>query len=147
MRSYQPTHHGYAVNVKDDGRWTLDVGPLSEGQVQALYNQRAEDFWELVQDVARAHGFQGAHSVGRMGGWCRPYPQSSEHSIGPRLEYVLDMEAWERNRFRPFEREVLALMEACREEFLADLAEAREAAEREPTEAAYWAACDVVTVA
>jgi hypothetical protein len=141
MQSRQPTRHGYAVNVKDDGRWTLDVGPLSEGQVQALYDARVEEFWMFAQDIARDYGFQGAFSVGHMGGWCQPYPQPADDVTDDELE------AWERERFRPFERDALSVMEGLREDFLQDVEDAREAAEREPTEAAYWAACDVVTVA
>jgi hypothetical protein len=139
--SSQPTHHGYAVNVKDDELYhDVDRGTLSESEVQAIYDARAEDFWQLVQDVAHDHGFKGAYSEGRMSGWCQPCPQPSIDSVGPRIEYVPESElsTWVESRFRPFERDCLALMAACREKFLSDLARA--------IERAYWEARGVVTI-
>jgi hypothetical protein len=141
--SKQPTHHGYAVNVKDDSLYRdVDRGSLSESEVQAIYDDRAEDFWELIQDVARYHGFAGAYSAGRSSGWCQPHPQPSIDSVGPESE----LSAWVESKFRPFERDCLALMAGCREEYLSDLARAVKSANREPIERAYWEARDVVTV-
>jgi hypothetical protein len=148
MPSSQPTHHGYAVNVKDHSQYDPRTSVLEEDELQAIYSARQEDFWELAQFVAQAHGFKGVYSEGRMGGWAVPHPQPSEDSVGPGIEYVgANLAVWEHERFRPFEREILSLMSAIVEEFNDDVSEAIERAEREPAERAYWAARDVETIA
>lgn len=140
--SHQPTHHGYAVNVKDYGTLYADheTAPLTEEEVQAVYDYRARDFWDLVQEVATDHGFAGAYSEGRSSGWCQPYPQPDRELSEEELA------EWMAKTFRPFERDVLDLMSSCREEFVSDLTDAVETAKREPIERAYWESRDVRTV-
>jgi hypothetical protein len=137
--SMQPTHHGYAVNVKDNDLFTLERGTLSDEDVQALYDQRAEDFWELVQDIGREYGFTAVYSEGRSSGWAQPSPQPSDEM------YEEELAEWLEQRFRPFERDTLALMADCKEEFAADLADAVKRAAAEPSERAHWEARGVET--
>lgn len=137
----QPTHHGFAVNVKDHSRYDLNRGSLSDDDVQAIYDRAAEDFWLLVQDVGTEHGFTEVYSEGRMAGWAVPHPQPATDDM-----YEDEIAAWVEDRFRPFERDVLALMHGCIDEFTEDLADAVESAEREPGERAHWEARDVETV-
>ncbi len=141
--SRQPTHHGYAVNVKDHTLYagSTDVGPLSDEHTQAIYETHVERFWRDVQEVARDHGFQEAFSEGRMGGWCVPAPQPSTEDM-----WESEVEAWERDTFRPFERDVLALIPDVRADFLDDLADEVARATVEPAERAYWEARGVPTV-
>jgi hypothetical protein len=146
--SQQPTHHGYAVNVKDHSMYDAARGPLTDDQVAELYDSFAEGFWMLAQEAARDHGFREVFSEGRMGGWAVPVPQPSPDSVGPMIEYVpeSEMAEWVEKRFRPLERDLLALMADYRDEFLAELANAVERADAEPAERAYWEARDTVTI-
>jgi hypothetical protein len=36
--STQPTHHGYAVNVKDYGYPPIDTGPLTDDDVKVIWD-------------------------------------------------------------------------------------------------------------
>lgn len=134
----QPTRHGYAIDVRDYGTYP-DFAPLSEDEVMVLYDDAVTVFWEQADTVAREHGFDTIYSAGRSEGWCVPYPQPPDDFT------ELELEGWMRDHFRPFERDIDTLMEACREIFLQGAEEAQQAALREPVEAAYWAACDVIT--
>jgi hypothetical protein len=142
MPSHQPTHHGFAVNVKDYSHYDLNRGPLSDDDVQTIYERTQEDFWTLVQDVGHEHGFREVYSDGRSSGYAVPQPQPMTDDM-----WEHELAAWVEDKFRPFERDVLALMHGCIDEFTGDLAEAVAAAEREPVERAYWEARDVETVA
>lgn len=138
----QPTHHGFAVNVKDYSTYfDVNRGALSEDDVEAIYNDVLEAFWDLAQDIAREHGFRGVYSEGRMGGWAQPYPQPCTDDM-----YESEIAAWVRNRFRPFERALLALVDDCRQAFLVRLAFEVDRADREPVERAHWEARDVQTI-
>jgi hypothetical protein len=137
----QPTHHGYAVNVKDHGRYDIERGPLSDEEVQAIYEVHQERFWDFAHDEALDLGFTQLFYEGREGGWAVPHPQPHDEFSDEELAQ------WMGDRFRPLEDALVALMEDLRDDFLADLADAVKRAQAEPNEAAYWAACDVVTIA
>jgi hypothetical protein len=140
--SEQPTHHGYAVNVKDRTLYgDVDTGPLTDDQVQAIYDNHAEDFWHLAGEVAREYGFRDIYSEGRMGGWAVPVPQPATDDMWP-----AELEAWVRDRFRPLERDLLELVAGVRADFLSDLADAVARAKAEPAERAEWEARGVQTV-
>jgi hypothetical protein len=141
MSTRQPTHHGYAVNVKDSQLYTGDHAPLSDDEAQRIYDGVAEDFWTLADAVARDHGFRGVWSEGRLGGWAQPYPQPDDDYMDE-----AELAEWLEHTFRPFEAALLELMADCRATFEADLADAVAAAKREPAERAYWEARDVETV-
>lgn len=138
--STQPTHHGYAVNVKDHAMYDHLDRDLSDGEVEAIYNAHGEAFWEDAQDIAQRHGFNGVYSDGNMGGWAQPYPQPYDALDDDELA------AWVKDKFRPFEADILACLDDRREAFIEDVNEANVRAVAEPAEAAYWAARDVVTV-
>lgn len=140
--SMQPTHHGYAVNVKDHERYTYEQGSMTDDEVERLYDAHVSMFWNEAGEIAREHGFTDLYSEGRMGGYALPVPQPL---------YIANMwdhevEAWMRDQFRPFERDILGLMTEARADFLSELEDARERADAEPAERAYWEACDVVTI-
>jgi hypothetical protein len=141
MQSNQPTHHGYAVDVKDHELYAgrIDTGPLSDDEVMAIYELYQWGFWEKVARIGRRYGFQDVYGEGRSSGWAVPQPQ-------PEFDTIVEATYWMRDVFRPFESDVLALMAAQREDFLVELEIAVDRARREPDEAAYWAACDVVTI-
>jgi hypothetical protein len=145
MTSDQPTHHGYAVDVKDRKLYWPD--PLSQyenvtqTEIDALYEQRQADFWEQAAEIAREHGFRDVYSEGRMGGYAVPQPQPATDDL-----YPYELDAWVSERFRPFERDILALLDACREEFEADVSERDSENAREAMEAAYWRDRGVMTV-
>ncbi len=104
MPSRQPTHHGYAVNVKDDELYS-DHEPLSDAEAQRIYDGVVETFWDQAELVAQDHGFQGVYSEGAGGGWAGPYPQPATDDM-----WEHELAAWVRDRFRPFELDILALM-------------------------------------
>ena len=116
IESRQPTHHGWAVNVKDHGPahgWLAEIDPgdlLSEQDVERVYEQARESFWRAVQEIGAEHGMGEIYSEGRMGGWAtpkvQPHDELSDRELG---EYEI--------RFRAFERDVLALMESTRDYF------------------------------
>jgi hypothetical protein len=137
--SRQPTHHGYAVNVKDRALYG-DHSPLSDDDAQMIWERAAEGFWADAELLATEHGFQTVYGEGRMGGWCVPQPQPSGDADERELA------EWMAERFRPFERDVLEAIGYWRDEFRAELAEAVRLAQAEPAEAAYWAARDVMTI-
>jgi hypothetical protein len=137
--SEQPTHHGYAVNVKDHGLYNVERGPLTDEQVEAIYQAYVADFWDAAHWVAQDHGFDRVYSEGRMGGWAVPDPQPPHYAEDGELDGFME-------RFRPLERALLALMEDFRHDFLEALADAVERAEREPAERAYWEARDTITI-
>lgn len=138
--SRQPTHHGYAINVKDDERYDYDDA-LSYEDAELVYGDIAYGFWQDAAEVARAHGFKDVYSEGRMGGWCVPQPQPHTDDM---WEY--EITAWERDKFRPFERDILALFDEYQAEAREALRDAGERAKREPAERAYWEARDVETI-
>ena len=142
MSSEQPTHHGYAVNVKDRMLYA-DVpnrDALSDDDAQLIWEQHAEMFWADAQEVAHEHGFRDVFSEGRMGGWAVPSPQPATDDMWPE-----QVDAWVAERFRPFERDLLALLADARDEFRADLIDAAQRAADEPGERAHWEARDVET--
>lgn len=141
MSSQQPTHHGYAVNVKDHTLYG-DHSPLSDTEAQQVYDAVAERFWHDADLIAHDHGFpNGVYAEGRMGGWCVPQPQ-------PRTDDMWDHEvaAWVAKKFRPFEAAIRDLLSVYRDEARTELAAAIDKAKREPAEAAHWAARDTITV-
>jgi hypothetical protein len=138
--SRQPTHHGYAVNVKSHGRFDYSDA-LSEADAQACFDYVAGGFWSTASAIARAHGFRTVYAEGRMGGWCVPDPQPRTDDM-----WEHELEAWEAETFRPFERDILAELEACETLLAQELAEAGRLAEAEPAERAYWEARDVITL-
>jgi hypothetical protein len=138
--SRQPTHHGYAVNVKSHGRYDYSDA-LSDTEAQAVWDREAESFWHDAELVAQEHGFRDVYSEGRMGGWCVPQPQPPTEDMWPE-----DVEAWERDTFRPFERDILALLAEAESDAAEALREAGRLAEAEPAERAYWEARDVITL-
>jgi hypothetical protein len=135
MPSIQPTHHGYAVNVKDHGVYDR-AGDLPDHEAEAIYGMEQEDFWREAEALAHEHGFRTVYAEGHMGGWCVPQPQPSLY---------LDDELWVEEHFRPFEEDVLALLEDVRDRVAEAFREAARIHAAEPAEAAYWAARDVVT--
>jgi hypothetical protein len=139
MPSEQPTHHGYAINVKDHSVYDAERGPLTDDQVAELYDSIAEVFWYHAQGAARDHGFRNLYSVGRMGGWAQVDPQ-------PDPDWDTEEDADYMTHFRALETHLLALMADYRDEFLAELADAVERANAEPAERAYWEARDTITV-
>ncbi len=147
--SRQPTHHGYAVNVKDDKRYRVDYGTLTDDQVDAIWQGACEGFWMSAQKIGKEYGFRRVYGEGRSGGWCVPYPQPDAENM-----WEDELEAWVLDRFRPFERDVLSEMEHYQGIFEEDLTEAIEYAAGEPArrqheadEVAYWAARGVEAVA
>jgi hypothetical protein len=138
MSSQQPTHHGYAVNVKDPAVYIF--GPLPEEDAQAIYERYREDFWADATAIARRHGFEGVWSEGRMGGWAVPHPQPHPE------EDDQEVFTWVQQSFRPYELALMDLMDDYRADVRAALEEAAQRAEAEPAEAAYWAARDTITV-
>jgi hypothetical protein len=138
--SRQPTHHGYAVNVKSHGRYDYSDA-LGDMEAQAVWDEVAERFWDDAELVAQEHGFRGVYSEGRMGGWCVPQPQPHADDM-----WEHELEAWVRDRFRPFERDILALLAEAEQDATDALAEAGRLAEAEPAERAHWAARDVQTI-
>lgn len=139
--SRQPTHHGYAVNVKDDQIYTYEQGLLTYEQMERLYESHVVAFWDEAEEIAHKHGFTHIYSEGRMSGYVKPFPQPGTGGM------VSDESAeWLYEQFRPFELDILGLMEEARADFLDELADARERADREPAERAYWEACDVMTI-
>lgn len=118
MESRQPTHHGWAVNVKDRGRpYGADEvdearGILTDDEIEAVYRQAQEGYWLDLTEIAQAdHGFTDVYSEGRSGGWAVPHPQPDEDDPADVA------------RFRAFERAALALMDDAREHFAELLAE------------------------
>jgi hypothetical protein len=144
--SRQPTHHGYAVNVKSHGRYDYSDA-LTWEEAEAVWSWEAERFWDEAEEIAREHGFRGVYSEGRSGGWCVPQPQPSPDSIGHGIEYVPGSEwtAWLK-RFRAFEADILALLAEAESDAAEALREAGRKAEAEPAERAYWEARDVITL-
>jgi hypothetical protein len=138
--SRQPTHHGYAVNVKSHGRYDYS-GALSDAEAQAVWDAEAESFWAEAEEIAREHGFQTVYSEGRMSGWCVPHPQPHTEDM-----WQGEIERWELETFRPFERDILALLAEAEQDAAAALAEAGRLAEAEPAERAHWEARDVETI-
>jgi hypothetical protein len=139
--STQLTHHGYAVNVNDYGYPPNDPGPLTDDDVQVIWEAAAEGFWADAQGIARAYGFEGVYAEGRSAGWAKPHPQPATDDM-----WAHAVDEWVAETFRPFECAILECMDYWRDDFLSELAYAVECATREPSEAAYWAARDVVTV-
>lgn len=137
--SRQPTHHGYAVNVKDYGRYDVDHGPLTDEEVDSIYQCYVEDFWDAAREIAQSYGVENVYGEGRSSGWLTPQPQ-------PKFDDLVSAARWMRDIFRPLERDVLEVMEEIREEFLAELKDAVSRANAEPAERAYWEARDTVTV-
>lgn len=137
--STQPTHHGYAVNVKDHTLYG-DHEPLTDREAQIIYDQVAQAFWDDAELIAHDNGFTDVYSEGRSGGWAVPQPQPAVDDIWPH-----ELAAWVK-RFRKFEVDILALLEDTREDFTQDLAEAIDKAKREPAERAHWEARDTITV-
>ncbi len=141
MPSPQPTHHGYAVNVKDHSYYPIAyVDGLSAPDVERLYNCHVEMFWQEAEALAQNHGFSGIYSEGRMGGWAAPHPQPANGDM-----WSDELAEWMAVRFRPLEADLLALLADAREQFLADLTNEVNRSKRDTAEAAYWAARDVVT--
>lgn len=138
--SRQPTHHGYAVNVKSHGRYDYSDA-LSDEEAQMVWDDVAERFWDDADSAARQAGFQGVYSEGRMGGWCVLHPQPHTEDMWPE-----DVARWEAETFRPFERVILSLLAEYEAEARDALREAGERAEREPAERAHWEARDVETI-
>jgi hypothetical protein len=137
--SRQPTHHGYAVNVKDHGRYA-ERAALTDEEAETIWHEYAERFWDDADSAARQAGFQGVYSEGRMGGWCKPHPQ-------PDLYTDEEIERdWLRHVFRPFERIVIELLAETRAELDEALEEADRRAAAEPAERAHWEARDVQTI-
>lgn len=139
--SRQPTHHGYAVNVKDHERYTYEEGSITWNEFENLYDSHVSAFWNEAEEIAHDYGFTHLYSEGRMGGYATPYPQPATDDM-----WDSELEAWMLATFRPFERDILGLMEEARADFLSELQEAQERADREPAERAYWEACDVMTI-
>lgn len=140
--SIQPTHHGYAVNVKDHEWYTYKQGLMTDEQMERLYDAHVSAFWSETKQIAYEYGFSGGvYAEGRMGGYALPVPQPSTDDM-----WDHEVEAWMRDRFRPFERDILGLMTEARADFLSELQDARERADAEPVERAYWEACDVVMI-
>lgn len=138
--SRQPTHHGYAVEVKDHELYTYEQGSLTDEEVERLYAVHVNAFWLETDELAREYGFSGGvYSEGRSGGYAMPIPQPDDL-------WDHEIEAWMRDRFRPFERDILGLMTEVRADFLSELQDARERSDAEPSERAYWECCDVVTI-
>lgn len=123
--STQPTHHGYAVNVKDHEKYTIEQGLMTDYEVERLYDAHVSAFWSEAEEIAHEHGFTHIYSEGRMGGYAKPFPQ-------PQTGGMVSDEAaeWLYERFRPFERDILGLMEEARADFLSELQEARERADK-----------------
>jgi hypothetical protein len=138
--SRQPTHHGYAVNVKSHGRYDYSDA-LTWEEAEAVWSWEAERFWDEAEEIAREHGFRGVYSEGRMGGWCQPHPQPHTGDMWPE-----EIARWERDVFRPFERDILALLAEAESDAAEALREAGRRAEAEPAERAYWEARDVITL-
>jgi hypothetical protein len=76
-----------------------------------------------------------------MGGWCQPHPQPHTGDMWPE-----EIARWERDVFRPFERDILALLAEAESDAAEALREAGRRAEAEPAERAYWEARDVITL-
>lgn len=118
MPSQQPTHHGYAVNVKDHGRYD-SFDPLPEADVQELYDEFQQCFWDDAAFLAQEHGFKTVYSEGRMAGWCVPQPQPATDDM-PESE----VEAWEREKFAPFAEAITDLVAQYRADFAAEVEQA-----------------------
>jgi hypothetical protein len=138
--SRQPTHHGYAVNVKSHGRFDYSDA-LSDEEAQTVWDREAESFWAEAEEIAREHGFRDVYAEGRMGGWCVPQPQPHAEDM-----WEEELAAWERDRFRPFERDILALLAEAESDAADALREAGRLAEAEPAERAHWEARDTITI-
>lgn len=136
----QPTHHGYAVNVKSNGRYDYSDA-LPDEEAWALWDEIAEDFWQAAETIASTHGFATVYSEGRMGGWCVPQPQPHTDDM-----WEHEVSEWEAETFRPFERDIRELLSEYEEIAKEALREAGERAAAEPAERAYWEARDVETV-
>lgn len=133
----QPTHHGYAVCVKVPNL-SLDLNGLSDDQVRAEEEFWAEEFWAQAQDIGRRHGFAHVYSEGRMSGWAVPDPQPEFYSEEEGAEWLRDV-------FLPFAADIEEAVAEAVANFTDGIEILRTRAEAEPAEAAYWAACDVIT--
>jgi hypothetical protein len=116
--SPQPTHHGYAVNVKDHVLYSEELQALPENECEALYQAHVEAFWLDAQSIGEQYGFAHVYSEGRMGGYAVPDPQPDTDNLWPE-----QVDAWVRDTFEPFARDIEALVVERREMFLADARE------------------------
>lgn len=76
-----------AVNVKSRAGLPPDVyHVLTEEEIQGLWQDAVDHFWEDAQEIAADYGYGAAYSNGRMGGWL-----TVQHP-GSWFEYVGDTE-------------------------------------------------------
>lgn len=102
----QPTHHGYALDVKDHRR--------RYDEDEQAYEISRDRFWEDACQIARAHGFEGVWGEGRQAGWCVPHPQPNTSDM-----WEHEVEEWERETFGPLALAILDLMRDAQEAFYA----------------------------
>jgi hypothetical protein len=120
------SHHGPAVNVKDHTLYSFD---LPEDEAQAIYEDVQHDFWAQAEDIAKAHGYAGIYSEGRMGGWLVPYYTRSYARYSNLELYVADHlhrpddKGWREEvaKFERFGAKIVALLDACIEDLRAEL--------------------------
>lgn len=97
----RPTHHGYAVDVKNHRQFCACEEPWESGCACGFERAR-EMFWDGCEHLACEHGFEGVHGAGRMGGYVVPYPQPRTDDMWPD-----EVDEWERDTFGPFMVDVL----------------------------------------
>jgi len=123
-----------AIDVK---RYSCpDVPGAPEDIRSRAYEATMEQFWRGVRDLAHAHGYSGAFSEGRSGGWCVPFEQyqagklakfdrwpGQGGAIGTRTEgypvYVDAEDTKQRARFVGFRAAVERLLAGSRAAFIA----------------------------
>lgn len=93
----QPTHHGYAIDVKYHGmNWCECYHPCVCG-----YEHIRQSFWRDAEHLAGEHGFKDVWAEGRSGGWLVVDPQPDTDNM-----YEHELEEWLHERFGPFALEI-----------------------------------------
>lgn len=107
----QPTHHGYALNVKvHDAYCECDVEERYRGiPCDCGYDEALRAFWRDATEIAQSYGFKNAYSAGRQGGWLVPEPQPRTDDMWPE-----QVEEWERGTFAPFMQEIAHALDVHR---------------------------------
>lgn len=105
----QPTHHGYAINVKvHDSLCECEVRE-SEFDCDCGWEDAAAEFWFEANRLAQQHDFARVYQDGRMGGWAVVSPQPRTDDM-----FEFQVEEWERDTFGPFALAILRLLEEHR---------------------------------